>query len=55
MEQMHLPYHGTIIFTDELIELLKKDEEIFAVFAHELGHVVDVIRYDNCYNLPPLP
>ena len=31
---------GTIIFTDELIELLKKDEEIFAVFAHELGHVV---------------
>ena len=31
---------GSIIFTDELIELLKKDEEIFAVFAHELGHVV---------------
>jgi Zn-dependent protease with chaperone function len=32
---------GTIIFTDELIKLLKKDEEIFAVFAHELGHVAE--------------
>lgn len=32
--------NGSIVFTDELIELLKKDEEIFAVFAHELGHVV---------------
>ena len=31
---------GSIIFTDELIRLLKKNEEIFAVFAHELGHVV---------------
>lgn len=32
---------GTIIFTDELVELLKFEEEIFAVFAHELGHVVE--------------
>ena len=32
--------NGSIVFTDELIELLKKEEEIFAVFAHELGHVV---------------
>ena len=31
---------GSIIFTDELIRLLKTNEEIFAVFAHELGHVV---------------
>lgn len=31
---------GSIIFTDELVELLKTDNEIFAVFAHELGHVV---------------
>lgn len=32
---------GSIIFTDELIELLESEEEIFAVFAHELGHVVE--------------
>lgn len=32
---------GSIIFTDELIELLDSEEEIFAVFAHELGHVVE--------------
>ncbi len=31
---------GSIIFTDELVGLLKTDDEIFAVFAHELGHVV---------------
>ena len=32
--------NGTIVFTDELVELLESDEEILAVFAHELGHVV---------------
>ena len=32
---------GSIVFTDELIDLLQKDEEIFAIFAHELGHVVE--------------
>ena len=32
---------GAIIFTDELVELLESEEEVFAVFAHELGHVVE--------------
>ena len=32
---------GTIVFTDELVELLPSDEEILAVFAHELGHVAE--------------
>ncbi|MAM88485.1 MAG: peptidase M48 Ste24p [unclassified Hahellaceae] len=31
---------GTIIFTDELVELAEDDNELAAVFAHELGHVV---------------
>ncbi len=30
---------GTIVVTDHLIELADKDEELQAVFAHELGHV----------------
>jgi Zn-dependent protease with chaperone function len=31
---------GTIIFTDELVELAEHDEELTAVLAHEIGHVV---------------
>ncbi|WP_043320019.1 M48 family metallopeptidase [Microbulbifer sp. HZ11] len=30
---------GTIIFTDEIIALADTDEELLAVFGHELGHV----------------
>jgi Zn-dependent protease with chaperone function len=30
---------GTIIVTDQLVALARKDEEIIAVLAHELGHV----------------
>ena len=30
---------GTIIMTDELVRLSKRDEEIFAVLAHEIGHI----------------
>jgi len=30
---------GTVVITDELVELAKNDEEIIAVLAHELGHV----------------
>lgn len=30
---------GTIVVTDGLVELAKRDEEILAVLAHELGHV----------------
>ena len=30
---------GTIIVTDQLVALASDDEEIFAVLAHELGHV----------------
>ena len=29
---------GTIVFTDELIELLQNDEQFLAVLAHEIGH-----------------
>jgi len=36
---MALP-SGTVIFTDELVELAKQDEELVAVLAHEIGHVV---------------
>jgi len=36
---MALP-SGTIIFTDELIKLAKQDEELVAVLAHEIGHVM---------------
>jgi Zn-dependent protease with chaperone function len=31
---------GTIVITDELITLASNDEEVVAVLAHELGHVV---------------
>jgi len=30
---------GTVVVTDELIQLAQHDEEILAVLAHELGHV----------------
>lgn len=30
---------GTIVLTDELIELAKADEELVAVLAHECGHI----------------
>ena len=30
---------GTIVFTDGLIELSESDEELLAIFLHELGHV----------------
>jgi len=30
---------GTVIATDELVELAKNDEEVLAVLAHEIGHV----------------
>lgn len=31
---------GTILFTDEMIELAENDDELLAVMAHEIGHVV---------------
>lgn len=36
---MALP-DGTIIFTDELVDLAREDDELVAVLAHEIGHVV---------------
>ncbi len=32
---------GTIVLTDQLVHLAANDEEIIAVLAHELGHVVE--------------
>lgn len=31
---------GTMIFTDQMVHLAKHDEELIAVLAHEIGHVV---------------
>ncbi|MFW5452971.1 M48 family metallopeptidase [Thioalkalivibrio sulfidiphilus] len=31
---------GTVVFTDQLVQLAEEDAELLAVFAHELGHVV---------------
>jgi Zn-dependent protease with chaperone function len=31
---------GTIVLTDELVRLAERDEELLAVMAHEIGHVV---------------
>lgn len=31
---------GTVIFTDELVEMSEHDEELVAILAHEIGHVV---------------
>ena len=30
---------GTVIFTDEMVQLAKNDDELIAVLAHEIGHV----------------
>ncbi len=32
---------GTVVFTDELVELLETDDELAAVLAHEAGHVAE--------------
>ncbi len=32
---------GTIVVTDELVALAENDEEVLAVMAHEVGHVVE--------------
>ena len=32
--------NGTIIFTDEIVQLAKHDDELVAVLSHEIGHVV---------------
>lgn len=31
--------NGTIVFTDEIVQLAKDDNELLAVLAHEIGHV----------------
>lgn len=31
---------GTIVFTDQLVQLARHDDELLGVLAHELGHVV---------------
>lgn len=31
---------GTIIFTDEMVQCAKQDDELLTVLAHEIGHVV---------------
>lgn len=31
---------GTIVMTDQLVELAEIDEELITIFAHEIGHVV---------------
>lgn len=31
---------GTVVFTDELVRLAANDDELLAVLAHEIGHVV---------------
>jgi Zn-dependent protease with chaperone function len=31
---------GTIVFTDEMVRLAKHDDELLAVLAHEIGHIV---------------
>lgn len=36
---MALP-DGTIIFTDDMVRLAENDDELLAVLAHEIGHVV---------------
>lgn len=32
---------GFVVFTDEMVELAKHDNELLGVFAHEVGHVVN--------------
>lgn len=31
--------HGTIVFTDDLVDLSEHDDELLSIFAHEIGHV----------------
>ena len=31
---------GQIVFTDEMVELAESDDELLAVFVHEIGHVI---------------
>jgi len=31
---------GTVVFTDQLVRLAQNDEELLAVYAHEVGHLV---------------
>ena len=31
---------GTIVFTDQIVALARNDEELLAILAHEIGHVV---------------
>jgi predicted Zn-dependent protease len=31
---------GTIVFTDEMVELAEHDDELLAVLTHEIGHIV---------------
>lgn len=31
--------NGTVVLTDELVDLAKSEDEIYAVLAHEIGHV----------------
>lgn len=31
--------HGMIVFTDDLVNLAQHDDELLAIFAHEIGHV----------------
>ena len=32
--------NGTLVFTDEMVQLAKHDDELLAVLAHEIGHIV---------------
>ncbi|TAA45785.1 M48 family metallopeptidase [Corallincola spongiicola] len=32
---------GTLVFTDQMVELVDSDEELLAVLGHEIGHVVE--------------
>jgi Zn-dependent protease with chaperone function len=32
---------GTMIFTDEIVQLAERDEELLAVLAHEVGHIAE--------------
>jgi Zn-dependent protease with chaperone function len=32
--------HGTIIFTDEIVEISRNDDELLAILVHEVGHVI---------------
>lgn len=32
---------GTIVFTDQLVRLARNDDELVAILAHEIGHIVE--------------